>query len=101
MPKREIPDILEELLAWTKFANNRALADLLRRQLADSEAYKTFELSDGTRTQAEVAKQAGIAQSTVSRMYGKWRRLGLVREVDGRDVHLCKPSDVGVEGPRT
>jgi CRP-like cAMP-binding protein len=99
MPGRDLADILEELLAWTKFANNRVLADVLRRSLTDKGAYLTYELSDGTRTQAVVAKQAGVSQPTVSRMYAKWRRLGLVREVDGRDVHLSRPSDLGVESP--
>jgi CRP-like cAMP-binding protein len=100
MAQRDLVDVLEELLAWTKFANNRSLADILRRALNDRAAFTIYDLSDGTRTQAEVAKEAGVSQPTVSRMYGKWRRLGLVREVDGRDLHLSRPSDLGLDCPK-
>jgi CRP-like cAMP-binding protein len=99
MSARELADVLEELLAWTKFANNRALADVLRRTLGDKAAFATYELTDGTRTQSEVASEAGVTQPTVSRMYAKWRRLGLMREAGGRDVHLCRPTDLGLDPP--
>lgn len=100
MSERDVAEILEELLAWTRFANNRALAETLRRHLADSATFAVYELSDGTRTQSEVAIEAGVSQPTVSRNYSKWRRLGLVREVDGRVVHLCRPTDLGLEEPK-
>src|SRR4051794_15780671 len=98
MPERTTDDILEELLAWTKFANNRALAETLTRVLDDSGSFKAYEASNG-RSQAEVATAASISQPTVSRLWAKWRRLGLVRDVAGRSVHLVAPSDLGLVSP--
>jgi hypothetical protein len=65
---RPTNEILEELLAWTRFAHNRA-------------------------------REAGVSQPTVSRLWAKWRRLGLAREIDGRSVHLASPSDLGLSPP--
>ena len=99
MAERDLSDILEELLAWTKFAHNRALTDALQKTLSEESLFTVYELSDGTKTQAEVAKEAGVTQPTVSRMYSKWRRLGLLRQVDGSDIHLSRPTDLGLERP--
>lgn len=98
MAERTTDEILEELLAWTKFANNRALSETLTRVLDDSSAFKAYEASNG-RSQAEVASAAGISQPTVSRLWAKWRRLGLVRDVAGRSVHLTAPTDLGLVPP--
>jgi CRP-like cAMP-binding protein len=94
---RPIDETLEELLAWTKFAHRRQLVDELREVLSDPKHLAAFEASDGTRTQGEIAKAAGISQPTVSSLWGKWRRLGLVRDVDGKAAHLVRPSDLGLE----
>jgi CRP-like cAMP-binding protein len=98
MTERTTTDILEELLAWTKFANVRDLAETLRQVLDDKGSYRAYEASDG-RTQAEVVKASGVTQPTVSRLWSKWRRLGLVRDRDGRTIHLASPSDLGLSPP--
>lgn len=94
-------ELLEELLAWTKFAYRGQLANELKEVLMDPKHLAAFEASDGTRTQAEVAKVAGISQATVSALWAKWRRLALAREVDGRTAHLVRPSDLGLDSPRS
>jgi hypothetical protein len=95
---RPTNEILEELLAWTRFAHNRALAEALARALDDGGSFRAYEASNG-RSQADVAREAGVSQPTVSRLWAKWRRLGLAREIDGRRVHLASPSDLGLSPP--
>lgn len=94
---RPADETLEELLAWTKFAFRQQLVGELRTVLSDPKHLAAYEASDGTRTQADIAKAAGISQPTVSALWGKWRRLGLVRDVDGKVLHLVRPSDVGLD----
>jgi CRP-like cAMP-binding protein len=100
MTDRSVAEILEELLAWTKFASNEALLETLRSTLADREEFLAYEASDGTRTQAQVAEAAGISQPTVSRMWSRWRRLGLLRVVDGRGHHLASAAELGLTPPK-
>lgn len=89
--------LLEELIAWTRFANRDALVRTLDEVLADDRHLRAFELTDGTRTQSEVAGAAGLSQSSVSGLWQRWRRLGLARERDGRAVHLVDPADIGMD----
>lgn len=96
---REVAEILEELLAWTRFAHTDAVKGALTEALADLKAYKAYEASDGTRSQSEIAASSGLSQPTVSRLWSRWGRLGLMREVGGTHVHLVRPSDLGVEPP--
>lgn len=88
--------LLEELLAWTRFANRQSLIDELRT-IADPKHLAALELTDGSRTQTDVAKASGLAQSTVSNLWLKWRRLGLVMERSGKVIHLARPTDMGFE----
>lgn len=99
MPKTE-SEILEELLSWTRFSQRQAFAEVLSFVLASRKDYEAFELSDGSRSQADIAKTVGLSQPTVSRLWTKWRHLGLVRDTDGKVAYLAKPSDLGVARPR-
>ena len=90
-------ELLEELVAWARFANRSALLHVLEDALADDRHLLAYDLTDGSRTQVEVAVAAGIAQSTVSSLWVKWRRMGLAREKGGRAIHLVKAADIGLE----
>lgn len=98
MSEREA-ELLEQLLAWTKFAHRRAFIETLQETLKDPRHLRAYELSDGQRTQPEVAKACGLSQPTISNLWAKWRRLGLVLDRGGRVVHLVQPSDLGMEVP--
>lgn len=91
--------ILEELLAWTRFAYRQQLVDALEAALRNPKHFQAYELTDGTRTQGQVAQDAGVTQQTVSNLWTKWRRMGLVTERGGRVCHLQRPSDVGLQEP--
>lgn len=91
-----IEELLEELVNWTKFANRQALIDVLTDLLVDPKHLAVYEASDGQATQNQVASTSGVAQGTVSNLWAKWRRIGVVGDVDGRARHLAKPSDLGL-----
>lgn len=90
-------DLLEELVAWTRFANRDTLIGALNEILADDKHLMAYDLSDGSRTQVDIASATGLAQSTISALWVKWRRLGIAREKNGRVSHLVRPGDIGLE----
>jgi predicted transcriptional regulator len=59
--------------------------------------FKAFNLCDGTRTQAEVARDAGLDPGNFSKSLGRWTDAGIVIRVgEGRDVrpvHVYPLSD--------
>lgn len=88
--------LLEELVAWTRFAGRSAFAEALRPVLENQKQLRAYELSDGVRTQAQVAKDAGLSQPRVSALWSRWRRMGIVMDNGGRVRHLASPSDMGL-----
>jgi hypothetical protein len=94
-----IVSLLEELVNWTRFAHRDALVKTLRDVLADPRHFNAYAKSDGTRGQAEIGQSCDLSQATVSRLWTKWRRLGIAREIGGRTRHLIDPEDLGLEAP--
>lgn len=92
----ELVDLLAELLVWTRFANLDRLLSTLRTVLADPRHAKAYELTDGKRSQVEVAKLSGLSQPAVSGLWARWRRLGIVEDRQSRPRHLVRPSDFGL-----
>jgi hypothetical protein len=92
-----VEELLEELVAWARFANRQSLVSTLRATLSDDRHFAAYDLTDGTRTQRQIANETGLGQSTVSGLWVRWRRMGLAREKHGTVAHLVKPSDVGLE----
>lgn len=95
---REV-ELLEELVAWTRFANRDAVVKLITSVMQDPRHLRAYEATDGLRTQAEVGSFAGLKQPAVSGLWARWRRLGLLVERSGRIQHLVRPSDLGIELP--
>jgi hypothetical protein len=90
-------ELMEELVAWTKFAHQEALITVWRKVIVDEKHLVAYELTDGTRTQRDVAEASGLSQPTISALWQKWRRTGLARELPGGKVrHLARPSDFGI-----
>lgn len=94
--QERLEELLEELVAWTRFANRETLVRLWATVLVDHRHLFAYELSDGTRSQKQIAEQSGLSQPTMSGLAQKWRRLGIARDVDGRTVHIARPSDLGL-----
>lgn len=97
-----IEDLLEELVAWTRFAHREAFVQAVRQATHDPRHLRALESTDGTRTQGEIATLSGLSQPTVSRLWIAWRRLGLVKMASGgKAQHLVRPSDIGIPMPGT
>jgi hypothetical protein len=90
-------ELLDELVALTRFANRDAFLKVIASVMQDPRHLRAFEATDGQRTQGEVGAVAGLKQPTVSGLWARWRRLGLVTERGGRMRHLVRPSDLGLE----
>ena len=92
-------ELLEELVAWTRFANREAVIKLIGSVMPDPRHLRAFEATDGKRTQAEVGAFARLTQPTVSGLWARWRRLGLLMDRGERLQHLVRPSDLGMHIP--
>lgn len=95
--EERVAELLAELVAWTRFGARTALLDVWDSVLNDDKHLVAYELTDGTRSQTEVAAAAGLSQPTVSALWQRWRKVGIVRMTGNRAAHLAKPSDMGME----
>ena len=91
-------ELLEELVAWARFQNRAAFVDVVRTVMSDPRHLRAYEATDGSRTQAQVATYAGLGQPTVSGLWARWRRMGLLLGPE-RPKHILRPSDAGIEVP--
>jgi hypothetical protein len=105
MPGRGVSDqarvvqLLDELLAWTRFTARPQLVETLSAVLKDPKHLRAFEATDGEAGQTEVASFAGLSQPAVSKLWARWSRLGLLVDRGKRPMHLARPSDLGIEIP--
>ena len=97
---KELIDVQRETLTWTRFNARRALEESLRATLKDPRHQAAYQLSNGERTQAEVGSEAGLDQSTISQLWARWRKLGLLRDDTKRPKHLVALDDLGWELPK-
>lgn len=94
--------ILHEILLWLRFQNRQGLRALLSEVLANETDRFIYELTDGTKSQPEIARATGVSQPTVSLKWKAWRTLGIVYELPtepGRCRHLADLRSVGIEPP--
>jgi hypothetical protein len=93
-------ELLEELVAWTRFASRSTFVATLEDQLKDPKHLRAFEASDGTQSQEEVGQFAGLSQASVSGLWARWKRAALTTSgPNGRARHLARPSDLGISVP--
>jgi DNA-binding Lrp family transcriptional regulator len=95
--------LLEELVRWTKVTSIPQVKRLLEEILQSPEEKTAFQASDGSRTQGEIAKIAGVSQVTVSNYGKKWVKNGIAKPVSAmggqRAVRLFSLEDFGIEVP--
>jgi len=95
---------LEEIAQWLKL-QNRSLVKALLEEVLDSDRDKLiYHLSDGERSSTDIAREVGVSQPTVSNLWRRWRRLGIVLErpdIPGRVRKLCGLEELDIDVLRT
>jgi hypothetical protein len=81
--------LLAELLRWVRASSFSEVQKLIEKEFfkdgkLDPVKAKIYQLSDGTTTSVAIAKASKVGQSTVSRLWKKWRQIG-VAEFAGED----------------
>ena len=90
--------LLRELVAWTKLQARDKLVRALEDALSTDNDYRIYELTDGTRNGAEVARAVGVTKSAVSQKWKIWRQAGLLIDVDSAEGprHLASRQSLGL-----
>jgi transposase len=100
----EQTEILREILKWIKFAGAKEVKNVLLATLDNEQKRLIYHLSDGNRGSLEIAKAAGISDTTVRRYWASWARQGIVESLKVRGGERYKKSfeleDFGIEGPQ-
>ena len=100
--KNRIEELLLEIVAWLRFQNRANLALMLEQAFSSERERLMYQLTDGRRSQGEIARLVGVAQPTVLYAWNRWRRIGVVVEVPGvkgRCRRLASLRDLGLDVP--
>jgi len=95
----QVAELLREILYWQRFQNRQTLRAALEEILSNETDRKIYELTDGTKSQPEIAAQTKMSQPTISNKWKAWRRLGIVYELTdepGRCRHLASLESLGL-----
>lgn len=93
-------ELLREIVHWQRFQNRQALRAALEEILSSETDRKIYELTDGNRSQPQIAERAKVSQPTISNKWKVWRMLGIVYELPnepGRCRHLASLKSVGLD----
>ena len=96
---QEMASLLREIVQWQRFQNRQALRAALEEILLTETDRRIYDLTDGERSQPEIAKAAGVSQPTISYKWKAWRKLGIVYELSnepGRCRQLASLESVGL-----
>jgi hypothetical protein len=92
-------ELLREIVHWQRFQNRQALRAALEEILASETDRRIYDLTDGNRSQPQIAQSAKVSQPTISNKWKAWRMLGIVYELPGepgRCRHLASLESVGL-----
>ena len=92
-------ELLREVVYWQRFQNRQVLRTALEEILSSETDRKIYELTDGKRSQPQIAQRVKVSQPTISNKWKAWRILGIVYELPnepGRCRHLASLESVGL-----
>ena len=95
----QVIQLLTEIVRWQRFQNRQALRTRLEEILSTDADRLIYDLTDGKKSQPQIAKRAGVSQPTVSNKWKAWRTLGIIYELPdepGRCCHLATLESVGL-----
>jgi hypothetical protein len=94
----DVAEFLLELVAWTKLQARDVLLRSLDAALSSENDRRVYELTDGSRTGADVAREVGLSRQAVSQKWKAWRQMGLLfdRPDDAGPRHLASLESLGL-----
>jgi hypothetical protein len=95
--------LLKEILKWIKFAGMKGVKDQLETTLETNQKKIIYQLSDGSKSIADIHEISGISTGAISGYWQKWVRLGLGEKIAVKGGDRFKRSfdldDLGIEIP--
>lgn len=91
---------LDEISLWLRFSCRNALKETVRFTLRDDRDRIIYEMTDGNNSTTEISKKANCSQPTVSNIWNRWKKIGIVVEVSGvagRCKVLCTLDELGID----
>jgi len=98
--EEQVIESLREIIYWLRFQNRQALRAAIEEILVTDTDRKIYALTDGKKSQPEIARLAGVSQPTISLKWKAWRKLGIIYEIldePGRCRHLASPEFLGFD----
>jgi len=86
--------LLLEILRWTRASSFASVQKLIEQEFKkggapDDSKVKIYQMSDGVATSVGIAKSANVSQSLVSRLWKRWRQMGIAENGEGGRTVRC------------
>jgi len=95
--------LLTEILKWIKFAGTKEVKGVLASELDSNQKKLVYQLSDGSKTIADINKNTGVSVGSISSYWQKWVKLALGEKIAVKGGERFKRSfdleDLGIEVP--
>lgn len=96
-------ELLREILKWIKFAGMKEVKEVLVSELDTDQKKQVYQISDGSKTNAEIHKATGVSTGAISGYWKKWvkKELGEKTSVQGgeRFARAFDLEDFGISVP--
>ena len=90
-------NVAKEQLRWYRAAVTPHVRNTIEQTLTTTQLRQAYEMCDGTRQSADIAKAVGTSKQNMSGWTRRWRDLGIAYEVEGRRVqHLASLKSLGL-----
>lgn len=91
-PNNPTDALLLEILRWIRASSFASVQKLVEQEFKrgaefDAVKIKIYQMSDGKETSVGIGKAAKVSQSLVSRLWKRWRQMGIAENGDsGRTI---------------
>lgn len=80
--------LLLEILRWTRASSFASVQKLVEQEFKkggapDDVKVKIYQMSDGVATSVGISKATNVSQSLVSRLWKRWRQMGIAENGEG------------------
>lgn len=104
--RKELINLLSEILKWTRFIGKQQLKALLLDNLTEDVEKVVYELTDGKslREIERICKENGysVSHATIGNYWEKWAPVGIVepsKKYKGRYERIVSLKEVGIDFP--